>query len=279
AQFERDGYLIIPDFLGPKIVSLLYGRVEQLLDGFSLNSHPMTRFSTDDSRHIGDDAKLNLSGDKIHYFLEEDAVDSNGNLVKPTKQAVNKIGHALHELDPIFREVSINDSTRNIAKGLGFKDPRMLQSMIICKQPEIGGAVPAHQDSSFLYTDPPSAIGLWFALEDCTKKNGCLSFVPGSHKTTPITKRFVRQPDGLKGTAFIPIAEAKMEPKPEDFVMGECSAGTLILIHGNILHKSGRNTSTKSRYAYTFHMIEGEAKYDHRNWLQTPGKPFTKLYV
>lgn len=39
-----------------------------------------------------------------------------------------------------------------------------------------------HQDSTFLYTEPLSATGFWFALEDCTNENGCLWFVPGSHK-------------------------------------------------------------------------------------------------
>jgi phytanoyl-CoA hydroxylase len=39
-----------------------------------------------------------------------------------------------------------------------------------------------HQDSSFLYTDPVSAVGFWFALEDCNQDNGCMWFVPGSHR-------------------------------------------------------------------------------------------------
>ena len=65
----------------------------------------------------------------------------------------------------------------------------------------------------FLYTDPPSAVGFWFALEDCTMTNGCLSFVPGSHKTSAITKRFVRMEDG--GTGFISIAEDFVEPVEE----------------------------------------------------------------
>ena len=38
-----------------------------------------------------------------------------------------------------------------------------------------------HQDSTFLYTDPPSVIGLWLALEDATVENGCLFSQPGSH--------------------------------------------------------------------------------------------------
>ena len=39
-----------------------------------------------------------------------------------------------------------------------------------------------------------------------------------------------------------------------------------MIIHGNVLHKSEANRSLHSRYIYTFHVIEGEAKYDEKNW-------------
>lgn len=45
-------------------------------------------------------------------------------------------------------------------------------------------SVRPHQDSTFLYTEPPTCIGLWMPLEDATEENGCLWFVPGSHKRT-----------------------------------------------------------------------------------------------
>lgn len=164
--------------------------------------------------------------------------------------------------------------------------------MIICKQPEIGGAVPPHQDSTFLYTDPPSAVGWWYALEDATQENGCLSFAAGSHKRAPIEKRFVRTGEGDKeGTGFIDNDGARFPldlqngaatngaPTDEAYDMGEVKAGTLVLIHGNILHKSEKNVSGKSRIIYTFHVIEGEQKYDARNWLQPPEKGFSKLYA
>ena len=44
--------------------------------------------------------------------------------------------------------------------------------------------------------------------------------------------------------------------------------GTLILLHGRLPHQSGKNTSLKSRHAYTLHIIEGNAKYKPSNWLQ-----------
>jgi ectoine hydroxylase-related dioxygenase (phytanoyl-CoA dioxygenase family) len=57
-------------------------------------------------------------------------------------------------------------------------------------------------------------------------------------------------------------------------------AGSLVLIHGNLLHKSEKNLSQKGRIIYTFHIIEGAEgfEYDERNWLQPPKEGFTKLY-
>lgn len=125
--------------------------------------------------------------------------------------------------------------------------PSLLALIQICKQPSIGGAVPIHNDSTFLYTDPPSAVGLWFALEDCTSTNGCLSFLPGSHrrlkaanKGVPsfnddslgpirgVNRRFVRaDPDDPdQGTTFKTLGQEEEalwdegEAKKE-----ECSAG------------------------------------------------------
>lgn len=128
-------------------------------------------------------------------------------------------------------------------------------------------------------------MGFWYALEDATEENGCLSFWPGSHKWAGVEKRLVRKKDG-SGTEFVGnegawfpkgLETGKKEGK-ESYVLGEVKAGDLVLIHGNLLHKSARNSSQKSRIIYTFHVIEGEgAVYDERNWLQPPEGGFTRL--
>ena len=75
--------------------------------------------------------------------------------------------------------------------------PLMVQSQYIFKQPAIGGKVVAHQDSTFVYTSPPSCIGFWVALEDASIENGCLMAIPGSHCAGLGSRRFVRNLDGL----------------------------------------------------------------------------------
>ena len=287
ASYKNNGYLLIPNALSSSTVSALLSETNQMLTSFSLTDHPMTKFSTGEKdTHVGDDYFL-TSGDKVRYFFEEDAFSSTGELTKPKHRAINKIGHYLHELSPPFRKATFTPLHREIVKAIGFEDPRVLQSMIICKQPEIGGRVPPHQDSTFLYTDPPSAVGFWIALEDATVDNGCLSFAKGSHRRAPVKSRFIRKQGG--GTGFEDVAGARFpetleidqrddDEEEKDYALGEVKAGTLVLIHGNLLHKSEKNLSGKSRFIYTFHVIEGKHEYDSKNWLQPPDKGFTKLY-
>jgi phytanoyl-CoA hydroxylase len=302
STFWADGYLLLPSYLTSSQCTHLLSRTSQLLTDFPLASHPMTKFVTGQDidgaatgeQHTGDSYFLD-SGDKVRFFFESDAFDTEGNLTKPKERAINKIGHNLHGVVDEFADIShrgeVGRRNAAIARDLGYRDPRLLQSMVICKQPEIGGAVPPHQDSTFLYTDRPSAVGFWIALEDATRENGCLSFARGSHRRAAVKERFARTREDPNVTAFEEVAgegrwprdfkheEKEAEGREEVYDLGEVKAGTLVLIHGNTLHKSEKNTSLKGRMIYTFHCIEGQERYDERNWLQIPGGPdaFTKF--
>jgi phytanoyl-CoA hydroxylase len=265
-DFERQGYLVLPDFVPAAACEGLKARAEELVAGFQ--PEKVSIFSTHEQTRVSDAYFLG-SGDQIRFFFEEGAFRPDGSLRQAKELSINKIGHALHDLEPRFEAFSRTPELAALAGELGLKQPLMLQSMYIFKQPRIGGEVNSHQDSTFLYTEPLTCLGFWFALEDATLENGCLWALPGGHKLG-LKKRFVRAPGG--GTAFR-VLDATPVPE-EGFVPLEVKKGTLVVLHGLLPHKSGANTSPKSRHAYSVHLIDGTASYPEANWLhRSPAMP------
>ncbi|HEX8118051.1 MAG TPA: phytanoyl-CoA dioxygenase family protein, partial [Pyrinomonadaceae bacterium] len=203
------------------------------------------------------------SGDKVRFFFEEGAFDSEGHIVKEKARAINKIGHALHDLDPAFESFSRTTALKSLVESLGYARPLLVQSMYIFKQPGIGGEVTCHQDATFLYTEPLSVTGLWFALEDAGVENGCLWALPGGHRRG-LKSRFLRAEGG--GTRFETYDES---PWPTEALLPlEVKKGALIVLHGLLPHLSRANRSPRSRHAYTLHVVEEGCLYPADNWLR-----------
>ncbi len=260
SDYERDGFVILEGFAGHAACDALIERAAELVAAF--RPETISIFTTKEQTRTSDDYFLE-SGDKIRSFFEEEAFAADGSLARPVDGAINKIGHALHDLDPVFSRFSRDPKLAELATALGLAQPLLLQSMYIFKQPLIGGEVTAHQDHTFLWTDPPSVTGFWFALEHATIDNGCLWARPGGHAEPP-RKRFHRVPGG--GTAFEVLDDRAL---PQDgMVPLEAPKGTCIVLHGLLPHQSGANRSARSRQAYSLHVIEAHASYRADNWLQ-----------
>jgi phytanoyl-CoA hydroxylase len=280
ARFDRDGFAVVEGMASPEDCTALIDRAHQILRGFDAAAH-RTVFTTDEqSRHS--DAYFLASAGAVSCFFEEEAFDPvTGELRQPVELSINKIGHALHDLDPVFAEFSHRPALGAVARAVGMRDPLLLQSMEICKQPRIGGEVGCHQDATFLYTDPITVTGFWFALEDATLDNGCLWAAPGGHRT-PLRTQF-RRNDPSDDTAGTHMHVCDDTPLPDPHEPGalvplEVPAGTLVVLHGLLPHWSDANRSGRSRHAYALHCIDAGAHYPAWNWLQRPATmPLTRF--
>jgi phytanoyl-CoA hydroxylase len=85
----------------------------------------------------------------------------------------------------------------------------------------------------------------------------------GGHKG-PLRKIFTRKNGTMKMTVLDKTPFAKTTTPLE------VKKGALILLHGRLPHYSKENLSSKSRHAYTLHVIDGDKKYPKENWLQRP---------
>lgn len=221
--FEEKGYLVVENLFTKAEVDALRIAANDIVRRELEKPQQFGTFTTNEQNRTTDEYFLG-SGDKVRVFLEE----------KGGKRSVNKIGHALHDLNKEFKANAESSKVKSIVKSLGFKNPAAAQSMFIFKDPFVGGEVNPHQDSTFLYTNPLSTIGLWIAIDDAKEENACLWAVPGSHKAG-IRQRFIRAPDVTEfATIFEPVS-----CEPFDITNAVpliASSGSLIVIHGSLVH-------------------------------------------
>jgi phytanoyl-CoA hydroxylase len=259
--YEESGVIILRNFVDKKCCADLRQRAMELVNDFDPQI-VQSVFSTTEQTQLNDSYFID-SGDKVRFFLEKGAFDEEGNLKQSKEDSLNKIGHAMHDLDPVFDAFSRTPELAEIVKRLGFDEPAIIQSMYIFKPPRIGGEVVCHQDSTYIYTEPESCVGFWFALEDATVDNGCMHFIPGGHKA-PLRSRNYRHSDGTLITEVLDNS-----PWPDGaHIAAEATAGTLVIFNGRSPHLSGGNSSDKSRHAYTLHVIDRRCHYPADNWLQ-----------
>jgi len=260
-HFREQGFLVLPRFRDTAAIGAVRDRAATIIEAFD-PAGVQAIFTTQEQQRRVNDYFLG-SANTIRCFFEEEAFDEQGQLRQAKALSINKIGHALHDLDPVFDRFSHGQDLADLAASLGLAQPLIWQSMVICKQPGIGGEVRWHQDATFFDTTPISVTTFWFALQDAHRENGCLWVQPGGHHG-PLRERFVRRGD----VAEIKTLDTTPWPGLPDAVPVEVSAGSLVVLHGLLPHYSAANRSTQSRHAYTLHATDARTRYSPDNWLQ-----------
>ncbi len=122
---------------------------------------------------------------------------------------------------------------------------RFWHDQLFCKPARHGGVVAWHQDYSYwTRTTPLAHLTCWAGLDDSTRENGCVHYVPGSHRwpDLPVT--------GLTGEMGA-IESVLTEEQKRQFVpvAAELKAGEASFHHPRTIHGSYSNDSTKPRRA------------------------------
>ena len=273
-RFHEDGYLLIENFLTDTECDSLKDACHRIIKDADFSDIPKVIFDTVQHKQATEEYFIR-SADKVRFFFEEGVFTEGGKLNCPKEKSLNKIGHAIHNLVPEFKEVTFSDKVKGILESLQIKKPAVIQSMYIFKQSKTGGVVLPHRDSSFMHTEPMKLYGIWIALEDACVDNGCMWFVPGSHQQGP-SFRFLRK-DTESG--IVTSFEGKRpQNKLEEYTAVPVKRGGLVLIHGDVVHKSEHNHSDRSRHIYTFNLYDAaSATYSPQNWAQPP-ELFSVIY-
>jgi len=273
--YEQHGFVIFNNYLTAEECDDLLSEGSKLISEFEPTPETLAIFHADTESGMKNTSQyFRDSADKISFFFEKDAF-LDGKLVVDKNQSINKIAHALGELNTKFADVTLRESIKNIAQNFGVSDPVLVQSMMICKPKKIGGEVKPHQDSTFLYTKPDTTMAFWIPLERTTVNNACLYAIPGSHKL-PLMCRYINNEKGsyltdLQGQPLTDEETKKLYQASchdNEFIPLEMNKGSLLIFPGTLIHRSGPNPSEQSRNAYTFHLVSANSVYDQENWLQ-----------
>ena len=151
--------------------------------------------------------------------------------------------HALGawRISPAFHDVLWNPAFLMAASQLLGGAVRFWHDQLFCKPPHHGGVVAWHQDYSYwTRTQPMAHLSCWIGLDDSTVENGCVHYVPGSHRWNllPITGLA----NDMNAIQSVLTEEQKSQFKPVaiELKAGECSFHHPLMVHGSFENRSAR---------------------------------------
>jgi len=151
--------------------------------------------------------------------------------------------HALGawRVEPGFHDILWNPAFTVPASQLLGGPVRMWHDQLFCKPAQHGGVVAWHQDYSYwTRTQPMNHLTCWIGLDDSTADNGCLQYIPGSHRwpLLPIT--------GLAGdmdaiqTVLTPEQQEQFQPVAVEMKRGQAAFHHPLMVHGSYDNQSER---------------------------------------
>ena len=230
AQYQRDGYLVVPDLISPDLAAQLRDRIEPLFCGnFDTGIYP----------------------DEWYWRPELSLPDVTREICNGWKS------------DRLIASIALSSTVGYLTATLaGWPGARIGQDSIWWKPPG-GKAVALHQDGTYIhYIDPPQMTTCWIALDDVTADIGTIEYAVGSH-TWPLVETLgeFHAPKGDYRAAMKQAAQQAGLVEP-NLVQIEMPAGSCVIHHGNTWHGSGPNvTVDRPRRSIGIHTLSSAARF------------------
>lgn len=140
-------------------------------------------------------------------------------------------------------------------------------TQLFAKPAGTGKEVPWHQDGHFYCIDPLESCSVWIALDDVDTENGCMRYIPGSHKLGLL--EHMRE-DRADVTASASLASAAFDAsQARDDVLG---AGQMSIHDVNLIHGSMPNRSDRRRVGFVIRYMPATSHYDHHHVFPNQAK-------
>ncbi len=118
---------------------------------------------------------------------------------------------------------------------------RFWHDQLFCKPPHHGGIVAWHQDYSYWQrTRPVGHLTCWIGLDDSTKENGCVHYVPGSHRWPLLPRGHLTNDMDAAQQLLSPEQRAQFKPVAIELKAGECSFHHSFTLHGSYANRTPR---------------------------------------
>jgi hypothetical protein len=160
---------------------------------------------------------------------------------EPGKILFHALGH--WRMTPGFHDVLWNPAfVMSAYQLLGNKAVRFWHDQLFCKPARHGGVVAWHQDYSYwTRSKPMQHLTAWVGLDDASTENGCLHYIPGSHKWGFFNKPVLTgEMEGLKAYLNEDQQEMLEHPVPIEMKKGYATFHHPLLVHGSFENKSGQ---------------------------------------
>lgn len=227
--YQADGFLLYPNFLSGEEVGELKAGVLRAVE--SMGKRKVAGDGT--KWEEGESYYDKVFTQRLNLWLIDEAVKSY--MLRP------ELGRMLCELE-------------------GIDGVRVWHDQALIKEP-YGNPTAWHLDNPYWSFNSRNAISIWIALEDATFQNGCMYFVPGSHKLAGYEN--VGIGSDLGGLFKVYPEMAKIDPVAAPMKEGDCSFHNGLAAHG-----AGANMTRGRRIAMTCaYMPRGSTFNGQRNIL------------